>query len=64
MPYSFGERASRRAFGHSGVQSSCAFADPEHGLVIAWLCNGMPGEGKHQPRQRAINDAIYADVGI
>jgi CubicO group peptidase (beta-lactamase class C family) len=63
-PYGYGQRASSRAFGHSGSQSSCAFADPEYGLVVAWLCNGQPGEPEHQRRQGAINAAIYEDLGI
>jgi CubicO group peptidase (beta-lactamase class C family) len=64
MPYGYGRAASRDTFGHSGNQSSCAFADPERQLVVAWACNGMPGERKHQQRQRAINNAIYEDLGI
>ncbi len=64
MPYGYGRHASRAAFGHSGNQSSCAFADPEHELVVAWVCNGLPGERKHQSRQRAINSAIYEDLGL
>ncbi|HTD67578.1 MAG TPA: serine hydrolase domain-containing protein [Candidatus Limnocylindria bacterium] len=64
MPYGYGRYASPGTFGHSGNQSSCAFADPRHRLVVAWSCNGLPGERKHQHRQRAINNAIYEDLGI
>jgi CubicO group peptidase (beta-lactamase class C family) len=64
MPYSYGDHASPDTFGHSGSQSSCAFADPEANLVVAWVFNGMPGEGRHQARQTAINNAIYEDAGI
>jgi CubicO group peptidase (beta-lactamase class C family) len=64
IPYGYGPRASRAAFGHSGSQSSCAFCDPQHNLVVAWICNGMPGEPRHQARQRDINAAVYADLGI
>jgi CubicO group peptidase (beta-lactamase class C family) len=64
MPYSFGRYASRETFGHSGNQASCAFADPRHELVVAWACNGLPGERKHQQRQRAINNAVYEDLGL
>lgn len=63
MPYGYGRAASGGTFGHSGNQTSCAFADPARKLVVAWCCNGMPGERKHQQRQRAINNAIYDDVG-
>jgi len=64
MPYGYGRHASRDTFGHSGNQSSCAFADPEHELVVAWACNGLPGERKHQQRQRSLNSAIYEDLGL
>jgi CubicO group peptidase (beta-lactamase class C family) len=64
VPYSYGRYASPRAFGHSGSQSSCAFADPEHGLVVAWVFNGMCGEERHNQRQREMNDAIYEDLGL
>jgi CubicO group peptidase (beta-lactamase class C family) len=62
VPYSYGDHASPDTFGHSGSQSSCAFADPDNKLVVAWVCNGMPGEARHQERQTAINNAIYEDL--
>jgi CubicO group peptidase (beta-lactamase class C family) len=64
MPYGYGRKASPNTFGHSGNQSSCAFADPVHRLAVAWLTNGMPGERRSQQRQRAINNAIYEDLGL
>ena len=64
VPYSFGRHASPRAFGHGGSQSSIAFADPEHGLVVAWATNAMIGEPRHQKRNLAINSAIYEDLGL
>jgi len=64
MPYGYGRHASRETFGHSGNQCSCAFVDPRHQLVVAWACNGLPGERQHQRRQRAINNAIYEDLGL
>jgi CubicO group peptidase (beta-lactamase class C family) len=64
MPYGYGRYASRDTFGHSGNQASCTFCDPRHDLVVAWACNGLPGERKHQQRQRAINNAIYEDLGL
>jgi len=64
VPYSYGPHATEAAFGHSGSQSSCAFADPEHQLVVAWLCNGLPGEAPHQRRANDINRAIYEDLGL
>ena len=64
VPYGYGRHASEETFGHSGAQSSSAFADPAHSLVVAWVCNGMPGEWRHQKRARAINSAIYEDLGL
>jgi len=64
LPYGFGPHASRRTFGHSGNQSSCAFADPEHGLVVAWACNGQSGEDRHHARAERINAAIYEDLKL
>ena len=64
VPYGYGPHASPDAFGHSGNQSSCAFADPAHGLVVAWATNGQPGELAHQKRQRAVNAAIYEDLNL
>ena len=63
-PYGFGRYASRRTFGHGGNQSSIAFCDPLHDLVVAWVANGMPGEEAHQQRNLALNEAIYLDLGL
>ncbi len=63
-PYGYGPHASEETYGHSGSQCSCGFADPARGLAVAWICNGLPGEPRHQRRQRAINAAIYEDLGF
>jgi CubicO group peptidase (beta-lactamase class C family) len=64
VPYAYGRYASPDTFGHSGAQSSCAFADPASELVVAWALNGMPGERAHQKRNREINSAIYHDLKL
>ncbi len=64
IPYGYGPHASADTFGHSGNQSSCAFADPQHKLVAAWVTTGLPGELVHQKRQLAINKAIYEDLDL
>jgi CubicO group peptidase (beta-lactamase class C family) len=64
VPYGYGIHSSDSTFGHSGAQSSCAFADPEHRLVVAWVTNGTPGERAHQKRQREINNALYEHLGL
>jgi len=64
VPYGFGPHASGRTFGHGGAQSSMAFCDPEHGLVAAWVLNGMTDEPRHQQRNLQMNTAIYEDLGL
>ena len=64
VPYGYGRHASDQAFGHSGAQSSCAFADPADDLVVIWILNGMPGERPHRKRSRELNTAIYEDLGL
>ena len=60
----FGRHASPRAYGHGGARSSVAFCDPEHGLVIAFVVNGMPKPQDHYRRQSALTSAIYEDLGL
>ena len=64
VSYGFGRHASDETFGHGGAQSSCAFADPAHGLVVAWAFNGLPGERPHQHRAHDLNSAIYEDLNL
>lgn len=64
LPYGYGRHASRDTFGHSGHQSSTAFADPEHDLVVALVVNGQPGEPRHTERFRELTEAIYEDLGL
>ena len=47
-----------------GSMHSSAFVDPDQRLSVAWVCNGMPGEVKHQLRAREINTLIYEDLGL
>ncbi len=63
LPYSFGKHSSPVTFGHAGYQSSMGFADREHGLVVAWVFNGMPGDAEHNGRNSQTNNAIYEDLG-
>jgi CubicO group peptidase (beta-lactamase class C family) len=64
VPYGYGRHAGDGAFGHSGSQSSAAFCDPENQLAIAVVLNGTCGERRHQPRMRAVLEAICEDLGI
>ncbi|EDM28317.1 hypothetical protein LNTAR_10391 [Lentisphaera araneosa HTCC2155] len=63
-PYSFGSYCSEETFGHNGNQSSAAYVDPEHDLVVCFVFNGMPGEYEHNKRLKAMNDAIYTDLDL
>jgi CubicO group peptidase (beta-lactamase class C family) len=62
----FGNRCSRRTFGHAGYVSSVGFADPEHRVVVALVFNGMleSQEGRHNARTIGTLDAVYEDLGI
>jgi CubicO group peptidase (beta-lactamase class C family) len=62
--YGMGKYCSRRAFGHGGAQSSVAFCDPVHDVVVAYVCNGMPGGDRHHQRLDDVSSAIYLDLGI
>lgn len=62
--YGYGAHTHRRAWGHSGSQSSTAFADPERGLSVAVMWNGMPGHLAHTRRQAALLTALYEDLGL
>jgi CubicO group peptidase (beta-lactamase class C family) len=62
--FAMGRHCSRRAFGHGGHQSSVAFCDPEHDVVVAVVCNGMPGLERHNARLDAISTAVYVDLGL
>lgn len=64
VPYGFGKYSSDAAFGHGGAQCAMGFCDPTFGLVVAWAADGLCGEGWHQRRNKAINEAIYEDLGL
>ncbi|MBM3847796.1 MAG: beta-lactamase family protein [Verrucomicrobia bacterium] len=64
LPYGLGAHASMSAFGHGGMQISMAFADPEHDLAVAWVCNGMCGERLHRERNHRVNTFIYEDLEL
>lgn len=64
VPYQFGPHASPRAFGHAGNQSSIGMCDPEYGLVVAFVFNGMCGDPRHDKRSRELLAAVYEDLGL
>lgn len=64
MPYGYGTHATDDTFGHSGYQSSTAFADPVHGLVVVIITNGMPGEARNHRRVRTLDNTLYEEMGL
>jgi CubicO group peptidase (beta-lactamase class C family) len=50
-----------RSFGHFGYGGSLGFADPDAGLAFGYVMN-RPGERWHDPRTRALVDALYASL--
>ncbi len=47
-------------FGHSGWGGSCAFADPERGLGVAYVTNRQSADLLGDPRAKRLIDALYA----
>lgn len=63
-PQLFGPACSPGTFGHTGLESTFAFADPAHGLVVAGTCVGMIGRRAAQRRQEALVEAVYRDLAL
>lgn len=62
VKYGLRERApigSQRSFGHGGHSSSIGWADPETGLVVACVTNGLPGAVDNEKRMLAVFAAIF-----
>ncbi|MEX0663905.1 MAG: serine hydrolase domain-containing protein [Acidimicrobiia bacterium] len=59
----FSGGTTRRAFGHGGMASSRAFADPECGLVVVVVANGLAGYLEAEQRVLDITDAAYSALG-
>ncbi len=53
-----GSRCSVRTFGHPGMCSAQALADPSTGLVVVLLANGDPGQEAGDRRFGALCDAV------
>jgi len=59
----FSGGTTRRAFGHGGMASSRALADPECGLVLVVVANGLAGYFEAEQRVLEITDAVYTALG-
>jgi CubicO group peptidase (beta-lactamase class C family) len=64
VPYGYGPHASWRTFGHGGSQSSVGFADPSHGLAVAIIFNGTPGDAAHNQRIRSVLGTLYEELEL
>jgi CubicO group peptidase (beta-lactamase class C family) len=53
----------RRAFGHGGMASSRGLADPEFGLVMVIVSNGLPEFLPAEQRLFQVTDAVYSALG-
>lgn len=60
---SFTGGTGRHVFGHGGMASSRALADPEHGLVMAVVTNGLAGFVEAEQRLFEVTDAVYSALG-
>lgn len=52
-----------RAFGHGGMASSRGLADPDLGLVVVMVSNGLAGYFDAEARLIEVTDAVYAALG-
>jgi CubicO group peptidase (beta-lactamase class C family) len=59
----FSGGTGRRAFGHGGMASSRGLADPEFGLVLVVVANGLAGFLDAESRVIEVTDAVYSALG-
>jgi CubicO group peptidase (beta-lactamase class C family) len=53
----------RRAFGHGGMASSRGMCDPDAGLVLVVVANGLPDPLRNEQRMFAFTDGVYSAFG-
>jgi len=53
----------RRAFGHGGMASSRGLADPDAGLVLVLVANGLPNPLHNEQRNYELTDGVYSALG-
>ncbi|MFB6101823.1 MAG: serine hydrolase domain-containing protein [Haloplanus sp.] len=54
----YGTLAPRTTFGHGGLGSIVGWGDPESGLAMAYVTNGIRDEVEHMMRANAVADAV------
>lgn len=60
----FGTHCSATTIGFPGHESILAFADRQHGLVVAIGFNGMPGLDRSVSRELRFTRALYEELGL
>jgi CubicO group peptidase (beta-lactamase class C family) len=61
--HAFGDLCSESSFGHSGnLGTSFAFADPQRGLAVGVVFNGLVSHEAAFLRRRALVNALYTDL--
>jgi CubicO group peptidase (beta-lactamase class C family) len=60
---SFTGSAGRRAYGHGGMASSRGLVDPDLGLVLVVVANGLAGYFEAEQRNLEVTDAVYTALG-
>jgi len=60
---SFTGGAGRRAYGHGGMASSRGLVDPDLGLVIVVVANGLAGYFEAEQRNLEVTNAVYTALG-
>jgi CubicO group peptidase (beta-lactamase class C family) len=53
----------RRSFGHGGMASSRGLCDPDAGLVLVLVANGLPDPFRNEQRMFAFTDGVYRAFG-
>ena len=53
----------RRAYGHNGMASSRGMADPDAGLVVVFITNGLTDPLRNEQRMFEVVDGIYSALG-
>jgi CubicO group peptidase (beta-lactamase class C family) len=53
----------RRSFGHNGMASSRGMADPDAGLVLVFVTNGLTDPLRNEQRMFEVVDGIYSALG-
>jgi CubicO group peptidase (beta-lactamase class C family) len=53
----------RRSFGHNGMASSRGMADPDAGLVLVFVTNGLTDPLRNEQRMFEVVDGVYSALG-